>query len=252
MLSPFSRHAVAAFLSLLPTGALLAADAPSPAELRMREQLRTVMLQLRTSETERATLQAAQAEMETKNTALTTQVETMTKQMSTDKEANEKSVSDLKAVVDQRDTEIGRLNESLSQWKAAHKQITTLATNTEAQRAKLAANVILLNRQVADQQARNSAMYKIGIEVLARYEKFGLGDALTSREPFIGITRVKFENLIQDYHDKLADERIKPASASVPEQKAPPAAAPTPAPAKSSKTKAASSSPKSPEVKPKS
>ena len=36
------------------------------------------------------------------------------------------------------------------------------------------------------------------------------GEALTAREPFVGVTRVKFENLIQDYQDKLADQKIKP------------------------------------------
>jgi hypothetical protein len=63
---------------------------------------------------------------------------------------------------------------------------------------------------VADQRTKNAQMYQIGLEVLSRYERFGLGDALTVREPFIGVTRVKFENLIQDYSDKLADAKIKP------------------------------------------
>lgn len=220
---------------------LRAADAPSPAELRMREQLRTVMLQLRTAETEKATLQAAQTEMEQKNTALTTQVESLNTQIATEKESNEKAVNGLRTIVDERDGEIGRLRESLEKWKAAHKEVVTAATNIEAQRAKLAGNVILLNRQVADQQTKNAAMYKIGTEVLNRYEKFGLGDALTAREPFIGITRVKFENLIQDYQDKLKDERIKPAATAAPEEKKNAPAASS-APAKAPKDKATSAS----------
>ena len=95
-------------------------------------------------------------------------------------------------------------------------KITDIANAKEAQRAQLADKVIALDRRVADQQTRNAAMYKVGTEVLSRYEKFGIGDALTSREPFVGLTRVKFENLIQDYADKLADERIKPEPAPVP------------------------------------
>jgi hypothetical protein len=45
---------------------------------------------------------------------------------------------------------------------------------------------------------------------LDRYEKFGLGDALTAREPFVGLTKVKFQNLVQDYQDKLSDQKVKP------------------------------------------
>jgi chromosome segregation ATPase len=216
----------------LAAGILRAADAPSPAETRMRESLRNTMLQLRTSETERATLQAAQAESEQKNTVLTAQVEALTKRLAADKEAADKSIAELKAIVDERDTEVVRLNESLEKWKASQKQATALANATEAQRARLAANVIVLERRVADQQTKNAAMFKIGNEILARYEKFGLGDALTAREPFVGITRVKFENLMQDYQDKLADEKIKPADDKVPEQKG------TPSPDKSAKPQA--------------
>ena len=46
--------------------------------------------------------------------------------------------------------------------------------------------------------------------MLTRYEHFSLGDALTAREPFTRLTRVKIETLVQDYQDKLTDNKIKP------------------------------------------
>ena len=66
----------------------------------------------------------------------------------------------------------------------------------------------MLPRKGDDQQRKNRAMYQLGLEILKRYEHFGLGDAITAREPFVGTTRVKFENLIQDYGDKLAAQKI--------------------------------------------
>ena len=70
------------------TGALLCAAAPfagaqeqpSGAEQRLREQLRSAMLQIRTAETERATLQAAQTERDQKIKTLTEQITALTKQ----------------------------------------------------------------------------------------------------------------------------------------------------------------------------
>ncbi len=41
-----------------------------------------------------------------------------------------------------------------------------------------------------------------------RYEGYSLGKALAAREPFIGTTRVKVENLVQGYKDKILDNRI--------------------------------------------
>jgi hypothetical protein len=46
------------------------------------------------------------------------------------------------------------------------------------------------------------------MEILDRYEKFGLGDAILAREPFTAAKRVKFQNLVQDLSDKLTDARI--------------------------------------------
>jgi hypothetical protein len=126
---------------------------------------------------------------------------------------------------------------TLDKWKADHQKVTEYAKTKEAQAAKLGERVIVLDRQVADQQRRNVAMYKLGMELLARYESFGLGTALTSREPFVGLTRVKFENLIQDYGDKLADERIKPQPSEASQSKEP-SRAPQPQAPPSSQTQA--------------
>jgi hypothetical protein len=190
----------------------LAADQAGAAEAKLRESLRATMLQLRNAETERASLQAAKAELEAKNKVAEEQIATLTKQAAANQAEADKTIVDLKAKVDERDREIGSLRVTLDKWKVDHKMISDLARTKEGQRAKLAEKSIVLERQVADQLRRNAAMYKLGIEILERYEKFGLGTALTAREPFVGLTRVKFENLIQDYGDKLADERIKPQS----------------------------------------
>jgi len=209
------------------TSVVIAADQAGAAEAKLRESLRGTMLQLRNVEAERATLQAAQAELEAKNKMLAEQLEKLTKDAATNQAEADRAMNELKGKVDERDREIGTLRVSLDKWKADHQKITDYARAKEAQRAKLADRAITLDHQVAEQQRKNQAMYKLGTEILARYEKFGLGAALTAREPFIGLTRVKFENLIQDYGDKLADERIKaqPAQSTKTSQASQPAAA---------------------------
>jgi hypothetical protein len=198
-----------AVVSAFASPSLRAADQAGAADAKLRESLRATMLQLRNAETERANLQAAKAELEAKNKELTDQGAAMTRQAAANRAEADKTIADLKAKVDERDREIGSLRVTLDKWKVDHKMISDLVRTKESQRAALAEKVIMLDRQVADQQRKNAAMHKLGIEILDRYEKFGLGTALTAREPFVGLTRVKFENLIQDYGDKLADERIK-------------------------------------------
>ena len=212
------------------------ADPAGAAETKLRETLRATMLQLREAQTQRATAEAEKADVEAKRAALAEELETLKKKTAENQAESKKAIDDLNGKVAERDREIGDLRVTLEKWKVEHKKITDIATTKEGQRAKLTEKVITLNRVVADQRTKNAQMYELGLELLDRYERFGLGDALTAREPFVGVTRVKFQNLMQDYSDKLIDAKIKPEPApetkpaekptAKPEPKAKPGAAP--------------------------
>ena len=88
------------------------------------------------------------------------------------------------------------------------------AKQTEAKRADLASKIIILDRRIAEQQVKNTEMYRLANEVLDRYAQFGLGTAISAREPFVGIMKVKFQNLVQDYQNKLTDQTIRHDNAS--------------------------------------
>ncbi|HEY2712927.1 MAG TPA: hypothetical protein VGI60_10460 [Chthoniobacterales bacterium] len=188
--------AIGVSLAWLATGSLVKAD--PAAETKLREALRNTMLQLRTAQNDRAALQASQAENEAKLKQLTSQVESLTKRATEAEKAGA-----------EQQIQLEKFKEAVQKWEDAYKQAVELANSKEAARAKLAVDVIDLQHRVADQQSRNAAMFRTANEILTRYERFGLGDALAAKEPFVGVTRVKLENLVQDYEDKLADEKIK-------------------------------------------
>ena len=191
----------------------------------MREALRATMLQLRNAENDKAVLQAAQQESDEKVKALTDKLDAMAKKLTADKDAADKAIAAIQAKLDDRDKTLAATREELAKWKDDDKRHFDLATTKEAQRAKLEEQVNQLNHRVADQLVKNEGMFRVANEILSRYEKFGLGDALSSREPFTGITRVKLQSLFEEYQDKLVDQKIKPPEAPSPE----PAASPTPA-----------------------
>jgi chromosome segregation ATPase len=199
---------ITVMLALLTAPAFAAEQ--DPAVAKMRDQLRNAMLQLRTIQGERDTLAAAKTQLEQEKTALQAKFDLLVKQAAADKEASDKTVAGMDAKIATNEQEITNLKASLEKWKASQAQAVELARKTESERQKLALRKIELERQVADQQMKNTAMFKIGSEILDRYEKFGLGTAITAREPFVGLTRVKLQNLVQDYGDKLVDQKIKP------------------------------------------
>jgi hypothetical protein len=189
---------------------LWAADAENPVEAKLREALRNTMLQLRDAQGQIATFQAAQIESDQKVKELTAKVDSLSKQAIADRNTAANMVAELNTKIAEQDTVIQALQTANMKWKKSYGEVTMLAQKKEDERGTLAAKVIKLNQQVADQQTRNIKMYQLGMEILGRYEKFGLGEAILAREPFVGTTKVKFQTLIQNDQDKLVDARIKP------------------------------------------
>lgn len=207
------------------------AEDPAMAVLkRMRESLRTTMIQQQKTEAERAALQAEKIDLEAKNAELTKKLAALVKQSASDRTAAEKTITDLKEKGSEQETEIKQLDESLAKWKIGYLKMEEVAKGKEAERAKLADKVVILERRVAEYHRKNDELFKTGSEVLTRYEAFGLGSALAAREPFTRLTRVKLEGLVQDYKDKLTDQKIQPEdSKKTANAPAPAATAPTPA-----------------------
>jgi peptidoglycan hydrolase CwlO-like protein len=183
-------------------------DQANSPEARLRDALRNTMLQLRTVTTDRDNLQAQVDDLKSQTDTLTKQVSDLTKKAAAAQDADNKTTAVLKGQVSDQEESIAKLQHSLDTWMDSQRKAVAIANETEAKRAKLAGLAIRLQRVVDDQKRKNDEMYKIGMELLDRYEKFGLGAALTAKEPFVGITRTKFETLVQDYEDKLTDQRV--------------------------------------------
>jgi cell division protein FtsB len=230
-------------LNLLLPGVARADDANAQAttESRLRDALRNSMQQLQDAQGQIATLQATQAQSDQDNAALkakidalTAQVDAITKQSADDKAASDKAIADLKSQNADLNTQIGKLNDALAAWEKDDKQNFQLAKSNEAARAQLALKAALLQRTVDDRETKNLVLYNLGNEILTRYEKFSLGDALGAKEPFTGLARVKLQELVQDYKDKISDQRVipgqvppMPPATATPQKPATAAAAPT-------------------------
>lgn len=197
-------------LALLASLSAFAAEAPNPVEAKLRDSLRATTLQLRDAQTQVATLQSTQADSDQKIKDQSAQIAALIKQGAADRELAQKQLAEARALAGKQSDEIERLKTDLAAWKTSREQIAKIAETKEAERAALETRVIELERQVDDQQRKNVAAVKTGLEILERYEKFSLGDAISAREPFVGLTRVKLQNLVQGYHDQLVDQKIKP------------------------------------------
>lgn len=212
---------ISSLLVSLAASAMAAPEESGAVEAKLRETLKSTMLQLRNEQTERATLQAAQTASEAKIKELTAKVELLTKNAAKDQEASKKTIEELTTRATSLDAQLTRLTDTLEKWKAGYAKAVEVARAKEAERAKLSDENAVLKARVRDHKASNLALFKLGNEILTRYEKFSVGEALAAREPFTGITRARLESYVQDSRDKLEDSRIKSEPAK-PETKAKP------------------------------
>jgi len=199
------------FAALLLSGGVPRAAADDATEARLRETLRSTALQLRDAQNQIANLQGAQADSDAKNKALADQLALLKKHSTDDKTVADNAIAGLTAKAAEQAAEIEKLSKSLANWKVACVQSATAATTLRAECDKLSDANIVFQRRVDYLEGKNVALFKLGNEILGRYEDFSLGNALSEKEPFIGVTRTKLENLVQDYQDKLLDQRAAPA-----------------------------------------
>jgi hypothetical protein len=202
---------------------LQGAEKADPVLQKMREALRNSMIQLRDANARLVAAQAAQTEAEDKAKELQGRLDDLLKKSSSEKRTAEAAIQDLQVKVANGDLLNNHLNESLVKWKQGYAKLADYAKATEGKRAEYASKSILLERRLAEAQTKNREVFRLAGEVLDRYAQFGLGTAISAREPFVGITRVKFQNLLQDYQNKLADQTVREGSdAAKPAAPAPP------------------------------
>ena len=213
-LAPDRARSVPLLLLFIFSIPLQAAEEADPSQ-KLREQLRSVMLQLRTAQTDAANAQAAQTVAEKKITDLTAKTvefekrhASLVKQNTADKAASDETIAKLNNKLAEREKRIVEITQNRDEWKNGYQKAAAVARTKEEERAKLAAEILALKRDIADLQRKNIALFNTSNEILDRYENYALGKALSAREPFIGTTRVKIENLVQGYKDKILDNRI--------------------------------------------
>lgn len=178
-------------------------------DARLRQALRNVTLQLRTAENDKAALQATQTALADEKKALSKKFDALKNDVVAERAQNDKAMAELKAKLAAQEAEITRLKAEGEKWRASSAEAGALATSKEAERAKLSARLTSLERQNDDLRRQNLQLFRTANEILTRYEKFGLGEALLAREPFVGETRTKLENLVQGYADTLAANRAQ-------------------------------------------
>ena len=184
--------------------AIAGSDARADADTdRLREALRSATAQTRALEDQRTALQAKVAEADREKAAMVAQITAAKAQVKEVEKTHREAVAEFNERLEDR-------NQTLEKWKGAYEEAATVARAKDAERAKFEGQAAAFKASTKSCVAKNALLTKVGRELLHRYEGVSFGDMVVVNEPLVGARRVQVQNLLQDYDDKLLEQKVTP------------------------------------------
>jgi chromosome segregation ATPase len=195
--------ATALALLVLAGAAAARADSDNSPEARLRAALKTATARIRELEDQNSQLEAKQAAAERDRLEFTQKAAAADKELG---ELRKQGDAD-KAALDQAAAAQKAQGASIAKLEDTNGKTTQALQSRDADAKRLDAVVARLRPQLQRCDVKNAQLYKIGEEVLDLYDREDIFD-LASREPITKIKRVEIENAMQDYEDKMRDNKI--------------------------------------------
>nr|WP_202126922.1 hypothetical protein [Cupriavidus sp. SW-Y-13] len=215
-------------------------------EERLRNQLRITTTQLQQAQNELAALKAGQPQAgagnagsagNTDSASLKKELEATRAQLAAERGAREKLADAARQSQLQGQGVAEKAASQVAQFRGAYDELLRMARGIDAERQKLASEATTQKAALQRCETANAKLYAVGQDILRAYETVDLTTVMASRQPFAAQSRVRYEQIAQDYGDKLYEGRFDanavPAAETQPAQSAstPTAAAPSSAPA---------------------
>lgn len=201
--SNMRRFALAGLLLVSLTGARSAWADQSDAETRLRAALKTASARIRELEEQNATLTTKQADAEREKQTLTQKTAEDDKALA---ELHKQTDSD-KAALDAAAAAQHQQQDSIAKWQASYNEAADKARTRDADAKQLDTVLGQMRPRLQSCEAKNAALYKLGEDVLDLYDKKDFFDIVTG-EPVTKLKRVELENTMQDYEDKMRENKV--------------------------------------------
>lgn len=202
-------------------------------EERLRAQLRVTTTQLQQAQNELAALKAGQpagapsaaAPARPELDALKKELAQSQSQLAAERQAREAASTGNQQLRQQAQATTEKAASQIAQYRNAYDELLKMARASEAERQRLSGEAATHRTAVTQCEAKNAQLYAVGQEILRAYETMDVGSVLASRQPFAAQSRVKFEQIAQQYGDKLYESKFDVRAVGAPAPAAPAAPA---------------------------
>ncbi|MGH8783728.1 MAG: hypothetical protein ACREYA_01325 [Cupriavidus necator] len=203
-------------------------------EERLRNQLRITTTQLQQAQNELAALKAGQPRAGAGGAGggdagtLRKELDAARAQLAAERDARDKLAGSARQAQQHSQAVAEKAGSQIAQYRGAYDELLRMARGLEAERQRLAAEGTARQTALSRCEAANAQLYAAGQDILRAYETVDLGTVLAARQPFAAQSRVRYEQIAQEYGDKLYQGRFDARStgeAAAPQADAAPAKA---------------------------
>lgn len=187
-------------------------------EERLRAQLRITTSQLQQAQNELAVLKGGNPSSSGVGAVPTApnDVEKLKKDLERSQTAERQAREKLSGTTQQSNALVEKANAQLAQYRGAYDELLKLARASESERQRLTVAAGGQQDAVKQCEAKNTQLYAAGVEILHAYETLDMGTVMSARQPFAAQSRVKLEQIAQQYGDKLYEGRFDARGSNAP------------------------------------
>jgi hypothetical protein len=143
-----------------------------------------------------------------KTVALQKQIDDLTAQQATRPAVSAEETARTQAAAQ---TQVTNLQAGLKQWQDAYQKAVELARVKDAEGKSLTIQAAENHQQVVICSAANRRLIGVANDILHLYQTQSFRALLIdSYEPLLGLKKVELENTIQDYEDKIDEQKYRP------------------------------------------
>ena len=180
----------------------VSAQAQQPANLeeRLRTQLRLTTTQLQQAQNELAALRASQAAA-----ATVAELDALKRELAKERAARDAA---RQQIAQEARGAVEKANAQVAQYRQSYDELLKLARTAESERKRLAEENAAQKNAIAQCSEKNQRLYSTAQDILQAYESMDLGTMLAARQPFAAHSRVRLEEIAQQYGDQLYQNRF--------------------------------------------
>jgi hypothetical protein len=185
----------------------MAQDTP---EARLREMIRRTTADLRAAQDSQAILQASLDQEKQKTAALQKQLDDLAARPApiAKPSMSEDEIARLRA---EAQAKVTAVEAGLKQWQDAYQKAADIARTKDTESKTAMARATESERQAGICAAANTKLESVANDILHLYQTQSFRTLLlASYEPLLGLKKVELENTIQDYEDKILDQKYRP------------------------------------------